>query len=54
MIWTGLVAFVVYMRSACKILVENPEWKTSLRRPRCGWEDKVKTDPKSLGCENVD
>jgi hypothetical protein len=35
------------MRNACKILVGNPEGKTSLGRPRCRWG--ITTDLREIG-----
>jgi hypothetical protein len=37
--WLGPVASMEEMRNGYKILVEKPEEKKALRRPRCRWED---------------
>jgi hypothetical protein len=29
-------------RNVYNILVGKPEWKISLGRPRCGWEDSIR------------
>ena len=44
------------MRGGYRILVGKPEGKRSLGRPRCGWEDNIKTAfhevhwGKGIGC----
>jgi hypothetical protein len=42
------------MRNAYKILVENPERKRQLGRPRRRWEYKIKIDVKEIVCDGVD
>jgi hypothetical protein len=37
------------MRNAYKMLVEKPEGKRCLRRPRHRWEDNIKTQLKEIG-----
>jgi hypothetical protein len=37
------------MRNAYKILVEKPEGKRSLGRPRRRWEDNIKIDLREIG-----
>ena len=34
---------------ACKVLVEEPERKREIRRPRHRWEDNMKRDLKEVG-----
>jgi len=34
----------VERRGAYRVLVDNPEGKKPLERPRCRWEDNTKTD----------
>jgi hypothetical protein len=41
-------------RNAYKILVENPEGKNRLERPRDRSEDNIKTDIKEIGCDGWD
>jgi hypothetical protein len=36
-------------RGAYRILVERPEGRLPLGRPRCRWEDNIKTDLKEVG-----
>jgi hypothetical protein len=42
------------MRNELSILVENPEGKIPLGRPRRGWEDAIKIYLKEIGYEDVD
>jgi hypothetical protein len=42
------------MKNEYKILVGIPEGKKLLRRPRCKWEDNIKTDLGELGWEAAD
>jgi hypothetical protein len=42
--WAGLVARMGEKRNAYRILVENPEGKRPLGRPRRRWVYNVKTD----------
>ena len=48
--WTGHVAFMVYRRGVYKVLVEKPEGKRPLGRPRRRWEDNIKMDLQEVGC----
>jgi hypothetical protein len=36
-------------RNACSILVENPEWKRSIGRPKLKLEDNIKMYFKEMG-----
>jgi hypothetical protein len=47
--WSGLVED----EKCCRIVVRNPEGKTSLGRYRLTWEDNIKVDPKEIGCEDL-
>jgi hypothetical protein len=47
--WMKYVACMGEMRNARKVLVQKPEGKRSLGRPRHRWEDSTKTDPKKKG-----
>ena len=42
--WAGLVARMDQYRNAYRILVEKPEGKRPLGRPRRSWEDNIKMD----------
>jgi hypothetical protein len=42
------------MRNVCTILVEKPEGKILLGRPRYGWEDYINMDIRNIGWEGVD
>jgi hypothetical protein len=42
------------VRGACNILVERPEGRRPLRRPRSRWEDNMKMDPREIGFGDVD
>ena len=39
-------------RNAYRVLVERPEGKRSLRRPRRRWEDNIKIDLKEMCCND--
>jgi hypothetical protein len=51
--WAGHVARIVEMRNACKFLVEKPEGKRPLGRPRRKWEDNIRTDLMEIGWGGV-
>jgi len=42
--WAGYVARMGDRRGACRDLVEKPDVKRPLRRPRRIWEDDIKMD----------
>jgi hypothetical protein len=46
--WPGYLA-LVEKRDAYRILVEKPEGKRSLGRPRRRWEDNTKMDLREIG-----
>jgi hypothetical protein len=48
--WTGHAAYMCEITSAYKILVRKPVGKRSLGRPRCRWEDNIRTDLSEMGC----
>jgi hypothetical protein len=50
----GHVAQMVKMRNAYNILVEKPEGKTELGRPRYRWEDNIRLDHREMAGEGVD
>jgi hypothetical protein len=41
-------------RNAYRLLVEKPEGKGPLRRPRCRWVDNIKRDLGEVGWGDVD
>jgi hypothetical protein len=47
--WAGHVARMGGMRGAYRILVGRPEGRRPLGRPRCRWEDNIKTDLQEVG-----
>jgi len=47
--WAGHVALMGERRSVHRILVENPEGKTQLGRPRHKWECIIKVDLQEVG-----
>jgi hypothetical protein len=52
--WAGHVARMAEVRGAYNILVERPEEKRPLGRPRCRWEDNIKMDLREIGFGDVD
>jgi len=42
------------MRGVYRVLMEKPEWKGPLGRPRSKWEDNIKMDLQEVGCGGVD
>jgi hypothetical protein len=52
--WAEHVVCVGEKRDACRILVRNPEGKTTQGRHRHRWECKIKVDLKEMECEGVD
>jgi hypothetical protein len=51
--WAGHVARMGERKGVHRALVGKPEGKRPLRRPRCRWEDNIKTDLQEVGCEGV-
>jgi hypothetical protein len=47
----GHVVFMGGKRSACKVLVGEPEGRRPLRRPRHRWEDSIKMDLEEIGLD---
>jgi len=41
-------------RGVYRVLVEKPERKRALGRPRRRWKDNIKMDLQEVGCEGVD
>jgi hypothetical protein len=52
--WAGLVARMGEVRGAYTILVGRPEGRRPLGRPRCRWEDNIRTDLREIGFGDVD
>jgi hypothetical protein len=52
--WAGHVARTGEVRSAYNILVERPEGRRPLGRPRRRWEDNIKMDLREIGFGDVD
>jgi hypothetical protein len=52
--WAGHVARVGVERGVYRVLVEKPEGKRPLGRPRRGWEDCIRMDPQEVGCGGMD
>jgi len=48
--WAGHVARIKERRGLYRVLVENPEGKRPLGRPRRRWEDNIKMDLQEVGC----
>jgi len=50
--WVGYVARMGEGRGVHRVLVGKPEGKRPLGRPRCRWEDNIKTDIQEVvgGC----
>jgi hypothetical protein len=47
--WAGHLARMGVKRNARRILVGKPVGKRPLGRPRCRWEDNIKTDFREIG-----
>jgi hypothetical protein len=52
--WAEHAARMGERRIAYRILMGNPEGKRQLGRPRCRWEDNIKTYVKEIRWEGVD
>ncbi|KAJ4427444.1 hypothetical protein ANN_25067 [Periplaneta americana] len=50
--WAGYVARMGESRNAYRVLIERPEGKRSLGRPRCRWEDNIKMDLRDMGYDD--
>ena len=48
--WAGHVARIAERRGVHRVLVGKREGKRPLGRPRCRWEDNIKTDFQEVGC----
>jgi hypothetical protein len=47
--WAGHVARMGERRGVYRVLVGKPEGRRPLGRPRCRWEDNIKTDLRDVG-----
>jgi len=47
--WAGHVARMGENRGACRVLVRKDEGKRPLGRPRCRWENNIKTGLQEVG-----
>jgi hypothetical protein len=52
--WTGHVARMEEMRSACRLLMAKPEGMRPLGRPKRRWVDNIKMDLLEIGWGDVD
>jgi hypothetical protein len=52
--WAGYVARIGEERKLYKVLVEKPEGKRPLGRPRRRWEDVIRMDLREIGLGDVD
>ena len=48
--WAGLVARMGRRRDVYRVVVEKPEGKRPLRRPRRRWENNIEMDFQEVGC----
>ena len=48
--WAGHVSRMEQFRNAYRVLVEKPESKRPLGRPRRRWKDNIKMDLREVGC----
>ena len=52
--WAGHVARMGDERGVYRVLVEKPEGKSPLGRPRRRWVDNVRMDLQEVGCGYID
>jgi len=52
--WLGHVTHMGESKGIYRVLVEKPEGRTPLGRPRCRSEDNIKMDLKEVGCGGMD
>ena len=52
--WAGHVACMGERRGVYRVLVEKPEGKRPLGRPRHRWEDNIVMDLQEVGCGGMD
>jgi hypothetical protein len=54
MSWMGHLARIVEMRNPYKVLIEKPERKMPLGRPRHRYKYNIKVNIGEIGCEGMD
>jgi hypothetical protein len=52
--WAGHVVRTGEGKGVNRVLVDKPERKRPLGRPRCRWEDTIKADHQEVGCGGMD
>jgi hypothetical protein len=52
--WAGHVVRIWKKMNAYRILVERPEGKGPLGRPRCRWANNIELDLREIGWSDVD
>ena len=52
--WAGLVARMGEERGVYNVLVEKPDGKRPLGRPRRRWVDNIRMDVQEVGCGYMD
>jgi hypothetical protein len=52
--WVGRVACIGDRKVVYRVLVEKPEGKSPLGRPRRRWKDNIKIILQKLGCGDMD
>jgi len=52
--WAGHVAHMGEEREVYRVLVEKPEVKRSMGRPRRRWVDNIRMDLQEVGCGCMD
>jgi len=52
--WVGQVVRMGKRRGVYRVLVNKPEGKRPLGRPRHRWEDNIKMDLQEVGCGGTD
>jgi hypothetical protein len=52
--WAGHMAHMGEERNVYKVLMEKPEGKRPLGRPKCRWEGGIRMDLTEIDCGSVD
>jgi len=52
--WAGHVARMGEERGLCNVLVEKPEGRRPLGKPRLRWVDNIRMDLQEVGCGYMD